>query len=78
MMRSAILSSVAAHIAIIVIGWVGLPMLRKPPPITEVPIVVDMVPLDVYGGNPEWRAEVKRHHERRAEKRRDKAASNVL
>lgn len=34
---------------------------------------LDMVPLDVYGGNPEWRAEVKRHHERRAEKRKEKA-----
>ena len=38
---------------------------------------LDMVPLDRYGGNAEWRAEVKRHHQRRAEKRRRKAASSV-
>lgn len=46
MMRSAILYSAAAHIAVIAISWVGLPLLRKPPPVTEVPIVVEMVPID--------------------------------
>lgn len=36
---------------------------------------LDMVPLDRYGGNAEWREEVKRHHQRQAEKRKQKAAS---
>lgn len=37
---------------------------------------LDMVPLERFGGNAEWREEVKHHHQRRAEKRRQKAATN--
>lgn len=31
---------------------------------------LDMVPIDTYGGNSEWRAEVMQHHERRRDKRK--------
>lgn len=38
---------------------------------------LDMVPLDRFGGNTEWREEVMAHHQRSAEKRRQKAASKA-
>ena len=31
---------------------------------------LDMVPLEVYGGNASWREQVAEHHQRSAEKRR--------
>jgi hypothetical protein len=34
---------------------------------------LNMVPLDEYGGNAEWRKEVFAHHERQREKRRSRA-----
>jgi hypothetical protein len=34
---------------------------------------LDMVPIDTYGGNPEWRVEVMQHHERRRDKRKARA-----
>ncbi|MDA9856609.1 hypothetical protein N9D23_00690 [Rubripirellula sp.] len=40
----------------------------------SVPIkYLNMVPIDVYGGNSEWRSEVMRHHEKRRAKRRSRA-----
>lgn len=36
---------------------------------------LEMVPLDRYGGNAEWRQEVVEHHRRRAEKRKKKASA---
>lgn len=36
---------------------------------------LDMVPIDTYGGHPEWRAEVALHHERRREQRKARAIS---
>ena len=38
---------------------------------------LNMVPLDRFGGNAEWREEVKLHHQRSAEKRRQKAAAKA-
>lgn len=34
---------------------------------------LDLVPLDRYGGNPEWREAVVEHHRRQAEKRKCRA-----
>lgn len=34
---------------------------------------LNMVPIDEFGGNADWRAEVKRHHERRRDKRKSRA-----
>jgi hypothetical protein len=34
---------------------------------------LDLVPLDRYGGNPEWREAVIEHHRRQAEKRKSRA-----
>lgn len=34
---------------------------------------LNMVPIDEFGGNVEWRAEVMKHHERRRAKRRTRA-----
>lgn len=34
---------------------------------------LNMVPIDEYGGNAEWRMEVIAHHERQREKRRSRA-----
>lgn len=34
---------------------------------------LDMVPIDIYGGNTEWRTEVNNHHERQREKRKARA-----
>lgn len=34
---------------------------------------LDMVPIDIYGGNSEWRAEVNNHRERQREKRKRRA-----
>jgi len=36
---------------------------------------LELVPLEQFGGNAEWRKEVVEHHQRRAEKRRNKAIS---
>jgi hypothetical protein len=36
---------------------------------------LEMVPIDRYGGNAEWREGVKRHHQRQAEKRKQRGAS---
>ena len=36
---------------------------------------LDLVPIDRYGGNQEWREQVIEHHRRQAEKRRNKAAT---
>jgi hypothetical protein len=34
---------------------------------------LNMVPLDEYGGNAEWRSEVMKRHEKRRAKRRSQA-----
>lgn len=34
---------------------------------------LNMVPIDQYGGEPEWRAQVIKHHELQREKRRSRA-----
>lgn len=36
---------------------------------------LDLVPLDIYGGNVEWREQVREHHARKAEKRRARKAA---
>jgi hypothetical protein len=36
---------------------------------------LELVPIDEFGGNAEWRAEVINHHERQREKRRSQAIS---
>ena len=38
---------------------------------------LNMVPLDLYGGNAKWREEVVAHHQRSAEKRKQKAAAKA-
>ena len=38
---------------------------------------LNMVPIDRFGGNAKWREEVIAHHQRRAEKRRQKAAAKA-
>ena len=42
-MRSGILFSFALHVAVVVASVVGLPHLRKPPPLTDIPIIVEVV-----------------------------------
>ncbi|MEE2759937.1 MAG: hypothetical protein VYE18_00640 [Pseudomonadota bacterium] len=44
-MRSGILFSFALHVAIVVASVVGLPYLRKPPPLTDIPIIVEVVEI---------------------------------
>ena len=44
-MRNGILFSVAFHIAIVVASVIGLPHLRKPPPPTDIPIIVEVVEI---------------------------------
>jgi hypothetical protein len=36
---------------------------------------LDLVPIDKYGGNQEWREQVIEHHRRQAEKRKSKASA---
>ncbi len=38
---------------------------------------LNMVPLDRFGGNAEWREQVVAHHQRSADKRRQKAAAKA-
>ena len=44
-MRNGILFSVAFHIAIVAASVIGLPHLRKPPPPTDIPIIVEVVEI---------------------------------
>lgn len=46
----------------------------RPPLFFSCPIgYLNMVPIDQYGGEPEWRAQVIKHHENKREKRRSRA-----
>ena len=38
---------------------------------------LDLVPIEIYGGNAEWREEVRQHQERQLEKRRAKRLTKV-
>ena len=42
-MRQSVLISVLLHTVVVVIAYVGLPQLRRSPPLTETPIVVEIV-----------------------------------
>lgn len=45
-MKGAIAVSIVFHIAVVILGTMGLPYLRKPPPLMSDPIAVDIVEID--------------------------------
>jgi hypothetical protein len=58
--RSVILS-VLFHLAVFVLGYVGLPGLKPPPPLTETPIMVEVVDVsDITRAPPPKREDVKK------------------
>ena len=42
-MRQSLLISLLLHTAVVAIAYVGLPQLRRPPPLTESPIIVEII-----------------------------------
>ncbi len=67
-MRSSIFVSIFLHVAVIVVGIYGLPAIRKPPVLQDIPMVVEIVPIAAITNlssapeppkEPEKKAEVK-------------------
>ena len=42
-MRHSLVVSVAAHVTVLAIGYVGLPQLRKLPPLVDTPVIIEVV-----------------------------------
>ena len=45
-MRSSVLLSTFLHVVVMVLGVYGLPAIRKPPVLQDIPMVVEIVPVD--------------------------------
>ncbi len=52
-MRNAVLYSSVLHVAVIAAGYYGMPALRRPPPLTEAPIMVEIVEVADETNAPE-------------------------
>ena len=51
-MRSSIFVSILLHVVVIVLGVYGLPAIRKPPVIEDIPMVVEIVPVGAMTNLP--------------------------